>query len=155
MVTSTAGRGQVSRVDARCGIDARQNTVRCVTTRAHRCHGQSAFHQTLAVNAFSVPFNDIVLAPRVANGRLLSFAVTPRAEVGNVCREGDGLRVRLPQHPVCTVTLFACRSVGVVLCYQCSMRAFLILLADFCMTGGTIDFLGDCLARSQMRRIDA
>ena len=72
MAFAACGR-QVLRIHAGGFIIARQNTMSRMTVRAHCRNGQSAFHQSLAVNAFRIMLNDFMLITGIADSRLLSF----------------------------------------------------------------------------------
>ncbi len=106
------------------------------------------------MNTLGVMLNDLMLASDIPNRSFLPFPVAPGAEVGDICREGNRSRIRLPQHAVGAVTLFARRPVRIVLCHQLTMNTLLVLLANFSMAGRTIHFLRDGLTRAKPAGID-
>ena len=105
------------------------------------------------MNAFCVVFDNIVLRSRVAHRGFLPFPVTTSAEIRDSCREGRRIRVNFALHRMSSVTLFARWTVRVIVHDKLSVHAFLVLLADFRMTRGTIHLLHEGLARTSVRNI--
>jgi hypothetical protein len=155
VVTATACRRHPARVDARPRVAFRQHTMGSVAIRAHCCDRESTFHESLAMYAFRISLNDFVLAPDIAGGRLLTFAMATGTQIGNIRGKRHGPRIRLPANPVGAVTLLAGRCVRVIFRNQFPMQAFLVLLPDLCVAGCTINFPGDGFAGSHTGGINA
>ncbi len=102
-----ASGGHILGIHGGIGIGARQDEMRGVATGASRRHGQAAFHQALAVNAFGVILNDFVLRSGVAQGCFHALAVATAAEFGHVGREGLGLGIVFAQDVVRAVAVLA------------------------------------------------
>jgi hypothetical protein len=147
VVAFAARCGDVPWVHRRCGVTAREDAVRRVAIGAHCRHREPALHEPFAVNAFGVPLDDLVLSSRIANGRFLTFAMTPCAQIRNIGGKGWRLRIALSQNTVRPVTLFARRSVRIFLRNEPAVNTLLILKTDFGMTRRAIYLFLDGLAR--------
>jgi len=154
VMTAPARLGNVILIDTGERIGLWQNAVRRMTTRAGGGHRQSALHQSFAVNALRVVLDDFMLGTLVPGRGFLAFPVAARTQGGDVRCECRRLRTQLPLNAVRPVTLFAGRSVRIVLTDKFPVDARLILLSDLRMTRRTINFLRDRLARPQMRHTD-
>ena len=153
VVAAAAGVRHVLRVDARLRRGDRLHAVGRVAVRAHRGHRQPALQESLAVDAFGVPFDDVVLLSPVPHGGLVPLPVAPGAQVRHVRRERPGLRVLLPQDAVRPVALVAGRGIRVVLRQEQAVPALLVHLPHLGVAGGAFDFLRDRLARPGVRGV--
>ena len=122
-----------------------------MTARTGCRHRQSAFHQTLAVDAFRVVLDDLVLQTDITGGSLLSFPVALCAEQGNIRRKSLRARIQLPENGMSAVAFLARRAVGIILRNEYAVSALLVLLTHFSMAGRTIDLLRDRFTRTNVR----
>lgn len=151
MVTSSARLGHIARVHGRECVALREHAVRCVTAGARGGYRQPTLHQSFAVDALRVMLYDFMLRARVPGGSFLPLSMTLCAEGWNICWERRRIRAQFAQNIMCTVTLFARRTIGVVLRHEFPVCAYLELLADFRVTRRTIYFFRDRFAGSDMR----
>lgn len=84
MMATPARCGHVFRINAGVGVLAGELAMSRVTARTHCSHGQTAAAQTLAMDAFLIVLDDVRLIARDADGRLLTFAVAPPAQGGDI-----------------------------------------------------------------------
>lgn len=155
MVAASARGRNILGIHRRFRILQRQNTVRRVAACAGSRNRQAAFHQSLAMNTFCVPFYDFMLTTSVSRRGFLSFPMTACAENRYVGSKRWRFRIQFSQDSVGTVTFFACWTVQIALRFKLSMHALDILCPNFRMARGTIDFLLDCFAGPNMRCVDA
>ena len=104
-----------------------------VAVRACCCHCQSALHQTLAVNALGVMFDDLVLGSRIPHRSFLSFAMTLGTQSRDVRSKRRRHGFEFPFHSMRPVTFLARRSIGIVLRNKLTMHTHLVLLTDLGM----------------------
>ena len=105
------------------------------------------------MDALGVVLGDLVLAPRVAEGRFLPLAVTTSAQGRHVGGEGPRCRILPAENRVPAVALLAGGRIGIVGGQELPMLAALKLLGDLGVAGAAIDFFGDGLAGTHARRI--
>ena len=110
-------------IDTRLRVVFRQDMVRRVAVGTHGGHHQPALQKPLSVNALSVMLNDVVLRSRIADRRLLSFAMALCAELRNIDRECRRLLIASIPGPVVAVAIGACRRIRVAAIDQLSVRA--------------------------------
>jgi hypothetical protein len=96
VVTSSTCLGYVPWIHRRRRIAARTDAVRRVAIRAHRGHRKSTLHEPLAVDAFGIPLDNLMLAPSVPNRRFLPFPVTPSAQNRNIRGECGRTGINFP-----------------------------------------------------------
>ncbi len=135
-----AGPGDVGAVHGRPRVGGRKLPVGGVAVRAVGRDGEAGLHQSLAVDALQVVFDDVLLGPLVAHGGLLSRAMAPGAERRHVAREGRRVRVGLAERPVGAVAVAALGRVRVAPRKELAVRALAVLLDGRGMTDGAIDF---------------
>ena len=88
MMTGAAGLRHIFRTDARRRIVMRQHTMSSVTTCTGRRHGESALHQSFAMNALGISLDNLVLCAFITHRCFFTFAMTACAEVRNVrCKD--------------------------------------------------------------------
>ena len=80
--------------------------------------------------------------------------MAPRAQPRNIRGECRRARAQLSKNTVSPVALLARRTVRIVLTHKLPVDAYLILLRNLRVTGGTFNLLGDRFTRSEMRHAD-
>lgn len=133
MMAPAACCGDILGIDTRRGIRDGKDVVCRVAVAAGCRDGQSAFQQTLPVDAFRVVGNDLMLRSGVPDGGFLPFLVTLAAKPRDVEGEDGGLWIGPTFHLVRAMTFLAGWSVRIIVGNQLAVHAFLELLTHFCV----------------------
>ena len=149
-MTTPAGRRDVVPVDRRTGIGGRQLVVGRVAVRAVGGDSQSAFEQTLGVDAVQVAFHDALRLRRSADCGLLPRAMAIGAQSGDVPGKRGGLRLIPAEDLVRAVAVSAFRCVGTAFSEQHTVRALVVLGDRLGVADGTIHLLDDRFTRTVM-----
>jgi hypothetical protein len=80
--------------------------------------------------------------------------MAPRTQTWDIGGERRRIGAQLSENSMGPVALLARRTVRIVLTHELSVDAHLILLRYLRVAGGTFNFLGNRLTRSEMRHAD-
>ena len=125
--------------------------MRGVAIRTHCGDDKPALEKSLAVNTFSVAFDDLMLCPCVTHGRFLSLAMASSAKIWNIRGESRRSGITLSKCAVLAMTLETGGCVWISLREQLAVGTLLVLFSNLRVASGAINFLRDGLARADTR----
>src|SRR5208337_3734401 len=123
-----AGPGDVLFGNRRPGVGVGQNEVRSMATGANRRDDQATAEQALAMDAFGVVLQDLVLRDVVSKLDGSAFVVTAAAQEGDLGDRGGRTGIGRPQDVVSSVTIRATRGQRVTASRRLPVQAFRKLL---------------------------
>jgi len=123
-----AGPGDVLFGNRRPGVGVGQNEVRSMATGANRRDDQATAEQALAMDAFGVVLQDLVLRDVVSKLDGSAFVVTAAAQEGDLGDRGGRAGIGRPQDVVSSVTIRAARGQRVTAPRRLPVQAFGMLL---------------------------
>jgi hypothetical protein len=117
---------------------------------------EAASEESFAMNALSIPGNDLVLFAGVSDRRFLSFTMTLGTQIRNIHRKDRRLGISSSTDAVCAMTFQTRRRIYIALGRQLAMKTLPVFLADLLVASGAINFLlRQVLARAKPRWVDS
>ena len=150
VVALGARAGDISRVDAGSGIARRKLSVGRVAAGARGRDHQPALEQSLAMDAFFVMLDHVMLCSLITDRGLAFFLMAARAQDRHIRGIRGRHRILFQLDRVGPVAIRAHRRVRVTLAGQLPVDTTLVLFSLLVMAAGAIDLAGDGFARADL-----